>query len=934
MAHAQTGQTPGQVGTMPLPGGLRAALEATDDPVTPDRAHFMVEVIRRLHDMPAGTRSLARHGRPDVLVAHLDAAAASGAAAEVETVPLPLPASIWIDTIFGDQATETTLAARILGSRNASLLYLGLLALDDETRALIAGDRTLLADLHAQYPAAFLAAAPALRVRGDTIDLPGGDAAAPMWEALAGRPRGERAEFVRALVAQHEGRLAWFAGAMAQLPDERLEFVLGLGQVAEGRIETGRRLLNVFASLSRGWKIEHRAFWRPSLDPALLAADLELDAKGRPFVPGTGAFWTAVLQDDEPEPGEGEALARRLTADLPVDFTWLCEQLFTGSHAIHRHPYYQVLFASRRLGPITAATARSSLEAVRAAARYPALVATLERAGVRDLSVYAAAARRASSIAGIRDRDRAERVLAQYQGALFMLTRAALRGALDGDRLAHAVTELAALEVSPEHGYDGRAVRWVAAFVPAPPGAATRGARDDVLADAPGDLEARAVRFMAGGTADERFADWEGTRYLVDFAGAERLRLARMLGPRWRPSLSAAVALVEAADALERPDPDDRVLAAARAEIKALTDRAAWESGTLRALERAAAEVRRGRAAERAAGMRRLAGDLLGRGLTELAYAAAMGHPERARISARDAAIRHDFGLRVASSGHGAAWWMPVAGTDRFRDWHVTGSVLGMDVRLAELSLRRLSMMPPLRRPSLNDTDRRAFIEMTALTIPTSLSDASRDRLLAAIRAGRSRLVSARTRDAAHAIADDLRLGATRRTLLAWTITHDPERATVFLGPSELLGLGLDGPADEPLHAFGAVTEPRTGGLGLRLDVRRPVEMLAGRWDSGIFASGFPDLSLRLSELLAELRMPASLLAPVLASATLDFVNTVSSRDADDRRGPVDFVQNLSVDRAEQYLGLLTTDGPLVPVEESGGPAAGARSASTPGGRP
>jgi hypothetical protein len=90
--------------------------------------------------------------------------------------------------------------------------------------------------------------------------------------------------------------------------------------------------------------------------------------------------------------------------------------------------------------------------------------------------------------------------------------------------------------------------------------------------------------------------------------------------------------------------------------------------------------------------------------------------------------------------------------------------------------------------------------------------------------------------------------------------------------------------------------------------------MFTGRWGSGIFATAFPDLNLRLAELLAELRMPAALLGPILTSATLDLVNNTASRDADDRRALVEFVAALTLDRVEQYLALLTTDGPLVPI--------------------
>jgi hypothetical protein len=94
-------------------------------------------------------------------------------------------------------------------------------------------------------------------------------------------------------------------------------------------------------------------------------------------------------------------------------------------------------------------------------------------------------------------------------------------------------------------------------------------------------------------------------------------------------------------------------------------------------------------------------------------------------------------------------------------------------------------------------------------------------------------------------------------------------------------------------------------------------ETLSGRWDSGIFASGFADVNLRYAELLADMAMPASLLAPVLAGAVLDFVNGVDSRDRDDGRSIVAFAEALRPEHLEQFLALLTTDGPLIPAAES-----------------
>ena len=119
------------------------------------------------------------------------------------------------------------------------------------------------------------------------------------------------------------------------------------------------------------------------------------------------------------------------------------------------------------------------------------------------------------------------------------------------------------------------------------------------------------------------------------------------------------------------------------------------------------------------------------------------------------------------------------------------------------------------------------------------------------------------------------------------------------------------------MHAWGALAQARLGCLCLQVVGRRSLDIFTGRMNAGMLASGFPDLSLRLAELLADLHMPASLLAGVLASATFDFVNGAASRDEDDRRALVEFVLALRVDRVEEYLAMLTTGGPLVPPSDA-----------------
>jgi hypothetical protein len=352
-------------------------------------------------------------------------------------------------------------------------------------------------------------------------------------------------------------------------------------------------------------------------------------------------------------------------------------------------------------------------------------------------------------------------------------------------------------------------------------------------------------------------------------------------------------------------------------------------------LRRAAGKANstKGRAFARLADpLRELADDLLGRGLTEFAYAVAMGSPDRRPISVAEAASRHDFKGEMDRRPLGGAWRLPAYATRSSpqRVWHLTGSLLGLDVALADLSLVRLSSRPPSRKPTLSDEDRRVMTESVVLAHPLAFSDAGGVLVLDALRNGRRRVAAIRTDAEARALATEIGLGPGRTNLLAWVVAHDPARIGAFFSPVEILWAGLEArPVDGTLHAWGAAAGPRLGCLCLELLDRRPWETLAGRWNLGVLASGFPDLNLRLVELLADLKMPAPLLGAVLAAATIDFTENATSRDPDDRRGPVEFVQALGTERLEQYVGLFTTDGPLFP---SGDVAEGAPSLGKPGG--
>ena len=932
-ASGQVSARPATISDIPLPGGVQAAAAAVGDLGTPDRAQFLAEFIRRMYDTPLGAKADVREPVMRSLVGSL-----TGGKQPADTIPLPLSTKFWTDVVFRKQATPDTLVASIVQSRNAALLYLGLLALDDDSRAWMAEQPSLISELMTRRAAAFVTAAPALHITPAGVQVPGGPAAEPVWQALLGHRPSETADFVRSVVSTDEGRFAYFFGALGLLNTSQVRLAMMLDQSdVNRRVDAGRRLYAVFQRLWLGKALDQRVFARPLYDPALLIVQLSANRNADLVLPGTRGFWTVALNDtrDAHTKSAHEEGAPTIAWDQPPDFPWLADQVFKGDVIEHRRHFMMVLFAARHAAAITKETARDALEAVRAAGAYPALSVTLERARISDLGVFASAARRAAALTAIEDETRATRAIVQYQGALAMIARAASRGALAPDTATKLVSSLSAITTSERGDYDGRLASWLGAWlkVDARPvtrtsGPAGDGSADDVYESASGPMEEDALRVLAGWSATAPpTVDWEGTRYRVDLARAEAVRLMRAQGQTARPYLSSASTVMSVADTLASPGLT-RDVVEQQAQILARVWQGAGAeqsqdeilspySDTSLSLQRAARSGDVHGAARIVPSLRALTDDLMARGLMEWAYAAALGPRDGLSIDAADAASRHDLGIR-APGGRANVWRPPNAGTDgSTQRWRVLGSLLSLDVVLADFSLVSLSSKPPSRRPTLGEIDRRVFIDTIALVEPKSLVDSDRDAIASAIRQGRARLTSARSPGEISAIADTAGLSPLRRTLLSWTSTHDSARVSAFLSPGELFWLGAGNTKFTSLNAWGVVALSRAGCLCLEVVAGGPTEIFAGRWNTGMAASVFPDLNLRLAELLSDLHMPAPLLASVLTSATLDFVNSVASRDQDDRRGLAEFVQGLTLTRVEQYLALLTNDGPLVPVGEA-----------------
>lgn len=931
-----------------LPGGLAGAREAIDDRAAPDRAVFLVEVVQRFYNTPRQTQE---NETPQLraLLTRLERfsrrAVQDAPSPNVpDVVPLPLTPAWWSEVAFRRKVTPDTLVLGILQSRDAACLYWALLALDPSTRVWLADQPELIDRLMRGRAATLVVAAPGIRVANGHMWLPGGERARPAWEALVGAKAADPQSFLRRVVEADQGWLAYFFSSLSQLTDAQVRVALRLDDEDPARrVDAIERIYRVFIRAGQGWNISARPFSRPPLDPSLLLSELRADAQGRLVLSGDQRFWQDVF-DARGDPAKAAATAGHVIEGAPADLVWLLEQIFDVGPVECRLRSEQVLFASRvfeRLSPEAAADAVVTLAAL---GNYPALVRALERLRVTDAAVYRRAVDRASVLNGIRDVEARARATAQFQGALALIARAAARASLTPQEVPALVTALSQVGTSDAGDYEGRVARWIDDHlrprVPqAAPAEAVSGGSTPGGAGGVPPIERDLLQLLSGPPGSQSSdIEWEGTQYHIDLAAAEASRLERVRGEQPVRYLPAAWTLLAMADRLSHGDASAETVSREAAIFEdvarevAVHDHDGVPGGdspaSRRDLARAFQEVVRSGVTADArrltSPLRLLADDLTARGLTELAYAAALGGADAGPIVAADAASRHDFGFgRDDGAGGPIAWRLPMPSVRARGPWHIEGSLLALDVCLADRSLTRVSAKPPPAPPSVDKSDRRALTEVIAIMEPASLTDAARDAIASAIRAGRARLAAAATSRDLEAIADLVPLGAIRRSLLPWVFTHERRRVASFLSTAELFRLGLGASeTDGTFDAWGAPARPRLGCLCLQFPHRRPPAAFMGHLSSGILMGAVPDLNLRLAELLADLRMPAALLPSVLAAATLDLVDGAPSRYPDDLRGLLEQVQGLSLDQAEQYLALLTTDGPLVPAGAATGDAA------------
>ncbi len=848
-----------------------------------------------------------------------------------ELVPVPLTAALWSEAVFHRPVPARDLFAAIFSGSGTALLCHGLAALNDEMLAYLGEHRALLARLSGQDAPVFATFASNLHVHDGRVMTPGGLAAVPLWESVVGEKVGEPEPFIRALLSRDSGHLAYLYDLIAELDAPRGAFALGLWvQDDRVRIDRFRSLVSTVHSTLTEWQVRETPFNRPLDDIAWMLLNVPVEPGGAPRGPVARALWSRVFEGlDLPEAAAARKAVAHPEKDGAFDAAWLADAILTGDPHQRAQRLQQLAFGLRAFGAARPDAFGDVLTAVRALPVYTALMLTLERMGMKEPSVYAAAARAAERLSDL-DGGAAFIALSQFQGALALVARMSAAGSLERERAAYLVTKLAAIPLK-----DGRYGALVAAWL-----------RGELLpAFVPrSDAEETVLAALAGKTTkpegDTLRVTWEGEQYRLDLPAAEERRLRAVRQQQHAYSVDTALTLEQVARSLGQIDLPgiQRAIGTLRALLPVLPtsatasravrpegvddlpDAAAIVDRALKDLSKITKPGDAKKAKACAGPLSELSGVILGEALSSIAYALNFGDESEGALLGGDLSRRHDFGLALKDTAfkRREAWAIPrqmvVPGMPR----RVSGSLLGLDVAFARSMLRRVVLADAEYTPVLLSNDRETFTQSVALLDPYSMRDADRDAIAAAVSRGRTRIeavvvtgAGSAQRDTLGMIAGEIKLDGWRRQAAQWDIAHEPSRLLSLFSLTELLVLGAG--QTERFDGWGMAGTPVSGCLCTRFAAPNQWRIVGGRPQIGSLSTAVPDLNLHVASMLSTLRLPAPLARMILGAAMQEFVDRVKPNDTNDWLTLVRGASLASRERIEDYVSAATADGPLLP---------------------
>ena len=853
------------------------------------------------------------------------------------TVPLPLSPAAWSSLVYGsnegtgasgfvaDRAAD--LLARIVSDPELARFYSGLAALDTATLAYVAERSRLLNSL--RRARAFAEYAGSLRVRDGQVVVPGGDLARAAWEDLVGAPISEPDAFFNLLLRPSSEAIAHFFDSMVRLPRAHQRFALGAWLDEPSRRSSFVVLWRTFERLRSG----QHGILRPG--PLAILRAVLVDESGAPRAPASRDFWSAVF-GNRPIGRLSDDLSSFRGLERSVDAGFLLAAVLDSTAAVEvgRDRLRAFCFAQRVFHEAGAGETSAVAVAARAFGRYPMLMLSLERMGIRDPAVYVSLAQSADRFAAIEGAAELHNTLSQFQGSLALIERARLAGALPVTAVSDVLAALARVPLAEGGTFNGGIVAWLAADllpalnVPPQPQPESNAVERQVLA-----VLAGARR--NGGEQAAAALEWEGLEYRFDRGAMQRERFGRTRAGLRGPGLDALLAVWMQAARLASgvgtvdeiaPIVDALLGAAASLETSQATRGNATARGVtyaqaLRAVAGTLREVTDARRLNRIPGVvRRLArvvDAVAGEVLRTLTYTVHLAAADR--VFDADVALRHDFGTGLAGTEarYRTAWTAAVdlAVPD---GWRLRGALLSLDVALAHTYLPRVSGVVPSGAPQrLHDADVTQLTRAVTLFSPHAVSDAQLGRIAETIRRGRQRVdrLAGNALDLLDA-ARDLGLGPARRTRLERAGTEGLDGLHAFFSRSDLFWLGAREGDVSALPGWGAPTTALDGCLCLRIPPAGDIDLQSGV--SGRLAYRFTDLQFALAEAVDRLSLPAAIIRDLLPIATRELLDGAPVMHAGDIDALVQYVSDLSDARIADYVASLVQDGPLF-MPESGG---------------
>jgi hypothetical protein len=844
-----------------------------------------------------------------------------------EVVPAPIAPAEWERFSFGKNLPPDQLFGAIIRDRHAALVVAGLAALDDETLRYVRDTPRLLERIYTTHAAVFYAFGASLQIRNGRLSTPGGEGNAALWESVVGERATEPDRFIDALLGKSGGRLAYLYDAIAGLDAAHAAFALGLWiPDMTLRVERFRALASAIQGAYSSWDVEGRPSQRMANDAAMLLAIIRVSPDGAPQAPAWRLLWDRALGGAD-LPDEPERQLKRVKDDGPIDAAWIVEHVALGLESDRAEKIHAFAFGQRAFADVSEAGLPHVLVALRAMARYPMLMLTLDRMGITDPAVYAAAARLAVRLGEGSRRDMYNG-LGQYQSAITLVAKLRRARVITPEQATTLVRDLVEPPDSAGAPVAFPVLGWITRTL-----APAIGAAEDGLE---GGLErALAGSRSAGSAPAVPTIVWEDRKYRVDVSAAELARLARMRERLGAPAIGDVATFAFAIESLAKGPADleeaTRLVGALAGSasvirnvpihpygVEPLSDPVAVVSKSVARLKETLKKPRDlKRVPHLVEPLVPVAREALTDSLMALAYAVSLGSAQDLSGPGVNVARRHDFGFALTGGDETRRripWRMPTADPEPGKPWHVTGSLLGMDVGLALVRLRRVTDLLP-EPPTINANEARTLARSIVLINPFDLEDRTRDEIVAALARGRDRIRGLAGRpDDLGALGVEAGLDTRRLREVAWVLREEPDTLLEYFSLAEVLIVGRP-QAAIPLANWGAGSLPLNGCLCTAFEPPR-WNSYTGRVSMGILAGRLADVNLRLAELTAEAGLPARILPDILDAAMQDLIDRVRMIDDDDWLTLVRAAGTISRERFDDLAAALTAaGGPLVPAD-------------------